>query len=330
MTHDKLVKVSFCGDIMCLREETEARRQRFGRLDYTDYVSSVRPLLNNSDYVVGNLETPVSMSHDLSTEAINFNSPIDFLQVVGDVGFNFLSTANNHCLDRGVSGIEETIKAIDSLGIKHDGTYLSRDDAEALRVVDVARVKIAIICSTFGTNSQHNGVVLAKEDEWRVALLKKQPKKKHYPFRFDSKQNELEYLADDVSPVAISNPVNEAYLSNILSKINQAKQIADIVVAMPHVGGQYNPAPATYAKYVIGKMKYAGADMIIAGHSHTPHRCEWLDSCFIAYSLGNLCFTPNVGFYVRNVLADYGIVLHVYIDVVTKKLTALLLMSSRT
>lgn len=89
---------------------------------------------------------------------------------------------------------------------------------------------------------------------------------------------------------------------------------------MPHIGGQFNPGPGEYAKYIVREMRDAGADMIIAGHPHTSHRCEWVDGAFCAYSLGNLCFTPNVGYYVPNTLSDYGIVLHTDFDVETKKL----------
>ena len=69
-------------------------------------------------------------------------------------------------------------------------------------------------------------------------------------------------------------------------------------------------------------MKLAGADIIIAGHSHTPHRCEMKDGCFIAYSLGNLAFTPGVGWFVPNVLAEYGVVLHLIVDEESKRLSS--------
>lgn len=100
--------------------------------------------------------------------------------------------------------------------------------------------------------------------------------------------------------------------------------MADIVVAYPHVGGQYNPAPGLYTKYVVNNLKEAGADIIVANHPHTSLRCECLDNgVFCAYALGNLAFTPDVGFFLDNVLAEYGIVLHTYWDEETKRMVKL-------
>ena len=60
--------------------------------------------------------------------------------------------------------------------------------------------------------------------------------------------------------------------------------------------------------------------MIVCSHPHTTLRCETynFDQSICAYSLGNLCFTPNVGWYLPNSLADYGILLHLFWDSKTK------------
>lgn len=34
-----------------------------------------------------------------------------------------MTTANNHCLDRGIHGLGKTIEALDRYNIKHVGTY---------------------------------------------------------------------------------------------------------------------------------------------------------------------------------------------------------------
>ena len=112
--------------------------------------------------------------------------------------------------------------------------------------------------------------------------------------------------------------------SKVLSKITKAKQEADIVIALPHIGGQYNPGPGEYTKYIVHSMCDAGADAIIAGHPHTSHRCEIMKkdgkTILCAYSLGNMCFTPEIGYYCQNTLADYGIILHLYLNVAKKRI----------
>ncbi len=320
------VRISFCGDIMLFAAETSARLQKFGQLDYADYLAGIKPLLCDSDYVVANLETPIAPSQPLTSKAAEFNSPPELLGTLKDIGFSFLSTANNHCLDRGVSGLKETLAQLAKFGFDHDGTFASEDDSNRVfvkkfNIKTCKTFRIAIITSTFGTNSQHSGIMLPSDEEWRVALTRKQLKKKNIGFNPDScDPQQYEYIADDVSPAAIANPTHQKYLDKVLTKVRQAKTMADVVVAMPHVGGQYNPAPGMYAKYIVNAMRDAGADLVIGGHPHTSLRSGFSQGCFYTYSLGNLCFTPGSGYYIPNTLADYGIILHVYIDPHTSKL----------
>ena len=320
---DGYVKVSFGGDIMCLKTETDAVVRKFGRLDYDGYIGDLKPLFENSDYVVANLETPISSSCPLTTAAMRFNTDEALLLSLRNSGFNFLATANNHCLDAGVQGLEETIDALDRKGFDHDGTYTSEAASEMVFVRQIGGMRIAFLSFTYGTNSEHNGVMLPEGEAWRVALLKKQNKLRKLPVSQDlANGNFRTYIADDVQPAAIGNPINESFLRHAIDKVRNAKALSDFVVVMPHVGGQFNPGPATYAKYIVRRFREAGADLIVAGHPHVLQRCDvgGDGKCFAAYSLGNLCFTPGVGFFVPNVLSEYGAVLHIYIDRRAKKL----------
>lgn len=323
MASENSIRLTWGGDAMCLGPEITARILG-GGVDMDGYVDALSTLLSDSDYAICNLETPICPSLGLTDESIRFNSPRAFAEKIKSVGFDFVSTANNHCLDREIAGIDETIKVLNEIGLEHSGTYSDRSLAGEIFVNEIKGVKFAIVCSTFGTNSQHNGIMLCEDDEWRVDLLKKQVKPRRFKFNPDAGGTvAYTYLADDVSPAAITNPINFPYLERVKDKVRKAKTIADVVIAMPHIGGQFNPGPGEYAKYIVREMRDAGADMIIAGHPHTSHRCEWVDGAFCAYSLGNLCFTPNVGYYVPNTLADYGIVLHTDFDVETKKLSGI-------
>lgn len=172
----ELVKISFTGDLMCMAEEHRAVMSKFGRYDFSGYCGVLSPLFASSDYVIGDLETPVSPSNRICEKAILFNASPAFLDALQQTGFRFFTTANNHCLDCGEVGIRETIEQLDARGLEHDGTYCEKSDADCVFVKDIGGVKVAICCFTFGTNSQHNGVFLSDENEWKVALLKKQAK----------------------------------------------------------------------------------------------------------------------------------------------------------
>ena len=318
---DRFVKLSFGGDIMCLKAETDAVLRRYGCLDYREYIGGLAPLFAESDYVIANLETPISKSVPLTHKDMQFNTDEALLRALHETGFLFLATGNNHCLDAGVVGVDETIDAIDCNGFDHDGTYKTKDGAEKIFIKEIGGVRFAILSFTYGTNSEHNGIMLPAGEEWRVALLKKQNKLRKLPQAQDMGDGNFRtYIADDVLPVAITNPVNQEFLKGAVAKIARAKSISDFVIALPHVGGQFNPGPAAYAKHIVAALKNAGADMVVAGHPHVAQRCEAWSGGGVAYSLGNLCFTPGVGFFVQNVLSEYGIVLHAYVDVEKKKL----------
>ena len=320
----KLIRITVAGDLMCKGREAELLFAKFGEYRFSDYIGELKPVFSSSDYVIGNLETPVCTYEKAADTIVSFNTPVQFLDALKEVGFNFLSLANNHCLDCGIEGLESTIQNVRQRGFDCDGAFLSREESERVCVVNVRGLRIAIVSSTFGTNSDINGVMLPEDEIWRVALTRTQYRYRRISVPKDSINETASrvYVTDCSNPVAIGNPKNEFFLEKILAKITRAKMIADLVIALPHLGGQYNPGPAAYTKYVVKRMKDAGADIVIAGHPHTVHRCEsWKRGRpFCAYSLGNTCFTPGIGYFIPNTLAEYGVILHLDIDEQEKRL----------
>lgn len=313
------LKISFGGDLMCLQAQNEAVMRKYGRYDYDETLSALKPLFADSDYVIANLETPLSEA-GLSEEQICFNTPASFADAIKKAGIHFVQTANNHCLDRGVEGMEQTLAVLDSIGLEHSGTYRTLEDSDRLFVKEIASVKVAIICCTFGTNSEHNGQILTSDETWRVDLLKRQNKLSKVASRVSDAPIITSMIPDNVSVAAITNSANVAYTERIKEKIIRAREEADIVIVLPHIGGQYNPAPGAWSKWTVDWMSQLQPSLIVAGHPHVPLRTENVNGVFTAWSLGNLSFTPGVGYYLPNVLADYGVVLHTWFDVASKKL----------
>lgn len=314
-----LLKISFGGDLMCLRQQNEAVLRKYGCYDYKETLASLYPLFANSDYVVANLETPLSQA-GLSEEQICFNTPGSFAEAIKKAGIHFLQTCNNHCLDRGVAGLEQTLDVLDNIGLEHSGTYRTKEESDKVFVKSIEGIKVALVCCTFGTNSEHNGQLLSPDEIWRVDLLKRQNKLSKVASKVSDAPIITSMIPDNVSVAAITNTANLPYIERIKEKIKRAKQEADVVVVIPHIGGQYNPAPGAWSKWTVDWISQLNPDCIIAGHPHVPLRTETVNGVFTAWSLGNLSFTPGVGYYLPNVLADYGVVLHTYWDVETKKL----------
>lgn len=133
---DGLLKISFGGDLMCLQAQNEAVMQKYGRYDYDETLAALKPLFADSDYVVANLETPLSAA-GLSEEQICFNTPASFAEAVRKAGIDFVQTANNHCLDRGVEGLNQTLDVLDKVGLEHSGSYHTKEESDKVFVKEL-------------------------------------------------------------------------------------------------------------------------------------------------------------------------------------------------
>lgn len=79
----------------------------------------------------------------------------------------------------------------------------------------------------------------------------------------------------------------------VVSEIKKAKQIADVVIVLPHWGDEYTHTPNKTQKHLANIIAEAGADIIIGSHPHVIQPLEYITTsdgrnipCY--YSLGNL------------------------------------------
>lgn len=114
-----VVRLSAVGDIM-LGGKGRALLEREG------YDYPFRPtleLLRGADITIGNLETPLTeRGEPLVDKQYRFrNPPGKVAPALRNAGFDIVSLANNHTLDYGYTGLEDTIEALEAYGIGHHG-----------------------------------------------------------------------------------------------------------------------------------------------------------------------------------------------------------------
>ena len=329
------IRLTFLGDLMCQKEQSQAARLRHGTYQYHDTFSDVRHLFEDSDLVIANLETPLAgEAAGYSNETFRFNTPDSFVAALRDAGIDFVSIANNHILDRGIAGLDRTIQILCNYGMSYTGAYSSAQDADAIDIREIGGLKIAILAFTYGTNSEFYGAPLPAGETWRVDLLRAQspkpspqavrkglrrPLRYYIPLRARMALSALagkktrrvpDYIADNVAPDQTQREIDLPFLARTKEKILRARELADIVIVLPHMGGQYNPAPGSYTRHMAEWISRLGPDAIIANHPHVPLGCQVNDRSLTAYSLGNFCFNPSDGCFVPGQYADHGIVLH--------------------
>lgn len=141
----------FAGDLMQHQGQIDAARTPSG-FDYSHCFKYVKEEINKADIAIGNLE--VTLAGKPYTGYPTFSAPDEYLQAIKDAGFDVLTTANNHCLDRGKRGLERTILMLDSLQLSHAGTYidtLARARSYPL-FIEQNGFRIALLSYTYGTN----------------------------------------------------------------------------------------------------------------------------------------------------------------------------------
>ena len=116
--------ILFAGDAMM--HQTQLDNTRKGdSFDLSGYFSNIEKEVKAADIAVVNFEVPLGGKPYSGYPA--FSAPEDFALALQKAGFDFFLLANNHCLDRRTRGLVRTIRMLDSLEIRHTGTFLDLD-----------------------------------------------------------------------------------------------------------------------------------------------------------------------------------------------------------
>ena len=247
------LKLAFTGDLMMHDVQLDKAYDPLTdthTFAHYDYVSAY---LNGADYAVGNLETTLSGKEAGYATYPLFNAPDSFGEAIKKAGYDFVTTANNHCYDKRESGLLRTVEILDSLGLGHAGTYATEEESEKIFVGEINGITFAILSYTYSTN----GIPVAAGKPWQVNMLGDELMKRQI--------EEARGLAD----VVIVSP----HMGNEYEEVPAARYVnlcrnlcewgADAVMAHhPHV--------------------LQPVEVYVAGGGGENERI-----CFIAYSMGN-------------------------------------------
>lgn len=325
------IKISFIGDIMCEKPFLYAAKTDENTYDFEKAFFGLKDLFQKSDYVIGNLETVCAGEDKRYTRDLySFNTPDSFINALKKCGINFVSTANNHCLDRGVEGLKRTLDILDSQGIGHTGTYRSKEEYEQPCIIEIKGLKLGFAACTYGTNININRVLLSDKDFFHVDLFQPQ-----YYKRDSSLLGRIKSLISVETKTRIKRILGRsyknitidcmpqffdiAYLERVAELLKQMEQEADYSVCLLHCGGQFNLKPGEYSEYMMDFLQRHGAESIIGNHSHNVQKSKILDNGIAAYCLGNVSISPSSIYVPMENRPDYSIVVHMYFGQREKK-----------
>lgn len=280
---DKRVHVVSAGDNLIhysvyKNAEIYASGQEGVAYDFKPIYQNVKPIIESADVAVLNQETIISQSNAVRGAdggQLIFNSPPEVADAVIDAGFDVFTMANNHLLDMGASGLEESINFWNEKAKENDltvlGAYLNEEDAENIRIREVNGVKIAFLAY-----AEHiNGFSIPYDSPLRVIMN----------------------YEEDV----------------IESQIKKASEMADAVIVSTHWGVEDTHEVSDDRKELANKMVNWGADVILGCHTHTAETMEWISRDdgtrgFVYYSMGNFICAQTDNFNLIGEMPDFDIV----------------------
>jgi len=259
--------IAAVGDLLIHRE---LQRQAWKEPDrFISLWRGVKDLIARADVSYANLEGPTAYGLNrrgaevkdpgekfddvVYTGYARFNYHPKMIEDLVKTGFDVVSTANNHSLDRQSLGADRTIEALERERLKFTGTRRASETEKSRPWYTITRqggVKIAWLACTYSTNQiedVHGQVLFCFEEPKRVI--------------------------------------------DLIRKLSKRKDI-DAVIVTPHWGKQYKHTPATRQIKYAHKYLEAGALAVIGNHPHVVQPWERYVTrdgreTFVIYSIGN-------------------------------------------
>lgn len=242
------ITLAFVGDI-------NAERSLRSRLDAdpAGFVGPFADLLRGADLAIGNLEAALTTGGAALDKEFTFRAPPSILDALATGGIDVVSAANNHGLDYGPSGLEETLAVKRS---RADGMLIGvggdEDEAFAPYVAEVGGHTVAVIAATQVIDG---GLI-------------------------------TEWTASSGTPGLAS----AKRVDRLVAEVGAARAIADTVVVFLHWGTETETCPNSVQQELAVTLAEAGADVIVGAHAHRVQSGGRLGQAFVGYGLGNFLF----------------------------------------
>ncbi len=216
--------------------------------------SDTLPILQNSDFTIGNLEGVVTDSWDNAIKTYTFKFKKAVLPKIMEAGFDYLMQTNNHCYDYGEEGFKDTLKAFEEFSIPTSGVGYNLDEAKKFYHTEVNGLKLSVIsCGAFPVErSGFDGKKTATATETRAGIL------------WQSEE--------------------------LLESIKKEKEKGFFVVVNVHGGEEYHFKPTKKQREFYEALCNAGAGIVFGSHPHVLQQTEWYKKSLIVYSMGNFIF----------------------------------------
>lgn len=168
--HAKELNLLIAGDALLHASVYNDAKQDNGSYDFSTMLSILKPLVPRYELAFYNQETILGGSSlGLSTYPA-FNSPQEFGDNMLSLGFNLISLANNHTLDRGEEAVRASLAYWSKKPVLTAGSYGSFSERNTPKIFEKNGIKYALLAYTYGTND----IPLPKDKEYLVNIYTKE------------------------------------------------------------------------------------------------------------------------------------------------------------
>ena len=292
------IRISYIGDLILLKQQViSAYNKELKKYDFNDIFKYTKDHFKKSDLTIGVFEGPTAGGgiEEYSTSnyddgiKLHLNFPDEFAEAVKNSGINFVTTANNHLLDKGIKGAMRTLDILDKYNIEHIGSYRNEIEKEnnKIKILNVENVKIAFLAYTQYMN--YYGIkTIYEKYPFLTSIL---PNEKHIFF-----EKILEEIKKDIEKVKNSG--------------------ADLIAVLLHMGTQFLHSPDRFQQKWNKIFTDLNVDIILGDHPHSVQTIEYVNNnnTIIINCPGNF-----VNSYIKND-GDATAIVDLYIDKKTKKI----------
>lgn len=239
---DGTLTLAFGGDVHFARQLAPL----LGHPD--DALAELRPYLATADLAMVNLETAITTRGTEQPKSFHFRAPATALDALAGAGVDVVTMANNHAVDYGRQGFEDTLAAREDGAVPVVGIGEDRDDALSPAVLEAEGVRVAFLGAT-------------QVPDWTLATWSAGPARP--------------------GVASASDP------SRLAAAVRRARRTADVVVVYLHWGTDYTSCPNTLQRRTAQALADAGADVVVGTHAHQLQGAGWLGTTYVDYGLGN-------------------------------------------
>ena len=210
--------------------------------------------MQQADLTCVNLEFCLSdRGEPMAGKKYTFRAKPERAEILKELGVDLANLANNHIYDYGTDAFLDTLSILDENGIAHAGAGANAAEAEEPFYTEIEGRTVAVVSAT-----RAEKYILTPE-------------------------------AGEETP-----GVFRCYdMTNVLQKVREAKERADIVIAYIHWGTEYSENLETAQTEGARALVDAGADVVLGAHPHCLQGMEFYEGKPILYSLGNYWFNEK-------------------------------------